>query len=1188
MLAAEDTGYSAQKGEQEEHGEQEDAAGNVLGELRYLINAERQNRMEEYSGEEKAAYLDEEYSYFHPERLFDGLSITDEVMNKARELIEQGKCGRLIVNTGFSSDPDRQELIGMAQLFESSRDYYIRWQCEIEFDRGGVREMRCSSWGCGGYSGCRRAEKSPELSRKPCEHLTAALILLENYLKEHKSYDATDTGGASLLTSSREGLSFSTPSGMEGGDKEGKPRPLITIEPQMLLDEYTHLYANFRIGERKLLAIRKLRETVECINEGKEQIFGSKTVLKLSRSRIGGTSLKWLEFIEDTLEEETQHYEHLRDAYGVYDVRMSARISNNIPLYGEKLDRFYQLCREGEVGLLIKSSGGEKEKFPVSFRDVDYRLHTRVEAMRDPKGGGLDGVRVTGELPEILNGRKYGYYLDRERKALCRIPEESSRRLSAVRKSAGKGALNISIGRRHLPEFMDNTLPLLKEMGEVDFPEEEAVNTYVPPKPEIICYMDVIGESVVCSVEAWYGGQGHFLTDRILVEGEKAKKYASYRDGEAEVEALKCIYRYFPNMDRENNVLYCQKGDEQLYLLLTGGLKEIMEYADVRTTLRFRNLKVRKKISFDMGLSVESNIMNLTISSSDLSEEELLEILSQYRKKRSFVRLKNGDFVSLEDNETLSELESMMDTLHVSPGDLVRGKMNIPVYRAFYLDKMLENLQDVYTRRDRYYKSLIRDFRTVDDSEFEVPERLKGIMRRYQVTGYRWLRTLDRYGFGGILADDMGLGKTLQAIAVFSAVKSEEGSAPALVACPASLVYNWYEEIRRFAPELKTTVISGAAADRKLLIISSKDSDVLVTSYDLLKRDIDAYEGREFRFCVADEAQYIKNRATAAAKSIKLIRARTHYALTGTPIENRLSELWSIFDFLMPGFLYDYADFRIEFETPIVKFQDEEASLSLRRMASSFVLRRLKKDVLKDLPEKLEEVRFAKMEVIQQRLYDAQALKIRDRVASQDEHTFNSGKIELLAELTRIRQICCDPSLAYENYKGESAKKDLCMELVKNLIEGEHKALIFSQFTTMLEHLEAELDKKGIAYYKIVGSTPKEKRMALVKQFNQDDTPLFLISLKAGGTGLNLVGADVVIHYDPWWNVAVQNQATDRAHRIGQDKIVTVYKLIVKGTIEEKILEMQEAKRKLAEDILGGEGMGSAAFNREELLELLS
>ncbi|HAE15631.1 MAG TPA: hypothetical protein DCG51_03685, partial [Erysipelotrichaceae bacterium] len=360
-----------------------------------------------------------------------------------------------------------------------------------------------------------------------------------------------------------------------------------------------------------------------------------------------------------------------------------------------------------------------------------------------------------------------------------------------------------------------------------------------------------------------------------------------------------------------------------------------------------------------------------------------------------------------------------------------------------------------------------------------------------------------------------------------------------------------------------------------------------ITSYDLLKRDIGLYEDMHFSYQILDEAQFVKNPRAAVSRSVRIIHSDHRIALTGTPIENRLSELWSIFDYLMPGFLYSYEDFRSRFETPITRSRDETATEQLRRMVSPFILRRLKEDVLKDLPEKLEEIRYAGFDEEQQKLYDGQVVRMREMIASLDQNS-GENKIRILAEMTRIRQICCDPSLLVDGYTGGSAKREACLDLIRSAVEGGHKMLVFSQFTSMLELLEEDLHKEDIPYYKITGATSKEDRMKFVQQFNTDETPVFLISLKAGGTGLNLTGADVVIHYDPWWNLAAQNQATDRAHRIGQTKKVNVFRLIVRDTIEERILEMQAAKKDLADSILTGEMTSLGSLSKEELLELLS
>jgi SNF2 family DNA or RNA helicase len=340
---------------------------------------------------------------------------------------------------------------------------------------------------------------------------------------------------------------------------------------------------------------------------------------------------------------------------------------------------------------------------------------------------------------------------------------------------------------------------------------------------------------------------------------------------------------------------------------------------------------------------------------------------------------------------------------------------------------------------------------------------------------------------------------------------------------------------------------------------------------------------------VIDEAQYIKNHYTKAARAVKKIRAGFKVALTGTPIENRLAELWSIFDYIMPGFLYSYDQFQKRLEKPIVSYQNADVMERLQRMMGPFVLRRLKKDVLRDLPDKIEENMLSHLEGEQRVIYDAQVQQLRDTLEGQSDEEFRQQEIVVLAALTRLRQICCDPGLVFDGYEGGAAKVDMCMELIENAMESGHKMLVFSQFTSLLAVLENRMAEAGIPCYKLEGATPKKRRMEMVEAFNREDdtTPVFLISLKAGGTGLNLTAADVVIHFDPWWNLAVQNQATDRAHRIGQKQVVNVYKLIACDTIEENIMRLQERKADLADQILGGSQLGSGRFTREELLEIL-
>ena len=508
----------------------------------------------------------------------------------------------------------------------------------------------------------------------------------------------------------------------------------------------------------------------------------------------------------------------------------------------------------------------------------------------------------------------------------------------------------------------------------------------------------------------------------------------------------------------------------------------------------------------------------------------------------------------------------------------------MPLYRALYLDKALSEAEYLDKQRNNLFKDVVKNFKTIGDQDFHIPESLVGQLKPYQRTGYRFLKTLEKYGFGGILADDMGLGKTVQVITVLEENRLEgKYREPSLIACPASLVFNWGEEFRKFAPDMEVLLINGPAEHRKMLLENAAGYDVIVVSYDTLRRDIDIFSKIQFSFMIIDEAQYIKNINTGIRKAVKEVDSRIRYALTGTPIENKLSELWSIFDFLMPGYLYTYAEFRNEFESPIVKDQDEHALSELKRLISPFILRRKKEEVLKDLPPKLQEDRYVNLEDRQRLLYDAQVSRMLDEIHGKNDYEFNRSKIQILSELIRARQLCCDPSLVFTDYDGSSAKREATIDLIRSSMESGHKALVFSQFTSMLMLLEEDLKKEGIAYYRITGSTPKEERVELVNRFNADDVPVFLISLKAGGTGLNLIGADIVIHYDPWWNIAVQDQATDRAHRIGQNKVVTVFRMIAKNTIEEKIIELQQRKKELAEDILSGEGISSSLITREDL-----
>jgi len=438
-------------------------------------------------------------------------------------------------------------------------------------------------------------------------------------------------------------------------------------------------------------------------------------------------------------------------------------------------------------------------------------------------------------------------------------------------------------------------------------------------------------------------------------------------------------------------------------------------------------------------------------------------------------------------------------------------------------------------------------------------------------------------------------GKTLQVIAVILEGKYEKERvdiAPSIVVCPSSLTLNWKNEIEKFAPSLKSMVIKGSLKERKGLIDKIQENDVIITSYDLLKRDIELYieKNINFRYIIADEAQYIKNSNTQNAKSLKDLKGDTRYALTGTPIENSLAELWSIFDYIMPGYLFSYGKFKREFETRIIKDKDEEVMKHLKSMIEPFILRRTKSEVLTELPEKTITVLNNEMEGEQEKIYLSYMAQTKQEIMQEIEnHGFEKSQIKILSLLTRLRQICCHPALFIENYKGESSKLIQTLQLIEDAIASEHKILLFSTYTSMFEIIEEKLKERNIEYYKLTGSTKVDERIRMVDEFNKNSNiKIFLISLKAGGTGLNLTGADVVIHYDPWWNLSAENQATDRAYRIGQKNNVQVYKLITKNSIEEKINELQEKKAALIDDVLDVNQTFINKLSKEDIVGLFS
>ncbi|MER2151505.1 MAG: DEAD/DEAH box helicase, partial [Candidatus Limivicinus sp.] len=1107
-----------------------------------------------------------EYRYYVPARFTRNLVVYADVYEKAQRLLEQGALKSIDLFDSYSDDPDNNGKLAVARGALDRDGVLI---AEVTFSRDRVQRLRCPVYRCKGYFRTSFDRGNMEI----CEHCLALLIRAAEELREKRDWDATDRQARRLIDGFwnryRDGA-------LIGEDEAGPDRSGLTVrlEPR-LEDTGDALELGFRIGtDDKLYVLKDPEALVEAVRDGSEFSPGSRLKLHFAVDRFGGTDRAYYDLIRQAVLEKQVHDP------GTYG---RTRKLQGIRLYGALLDDFYELALDRQ--LIMKTADGEKTTLHICAEAPQIRLELSCDETDD---GRFHGMILRGELPRILDGVHARYCLMSG--VLSRIDADRLRVLEPLLSDGAGTRLNMHIGRNFLSDFYYHVLPALSESADIDEPDRDRVLPYLPPEVQFCFYLDAVDGVPLCRPEARYGDADAFsVTDWVRESvpsgrgGTKEFRMES-RDQMQESAVLLKLLQYFPD-DRGNGELYATEDEDNIFRVLTEGVDLLWRLGEVMSTARFDALRVRRSVKVQVGVSLESDIMDLKISSEDVSPEELADILRSYRLKKKYHRLKNGDFVRMDD--AIGELAALTDSLQLSKKDLLSGDISVPAYRALYLEQMLEQAHEIYAVRDRHFRSLVKDFQTVRDSDYEVPDELTPVLRGYQVYGYKWLRTLKAGGFGGILADEMGLGKTLQIIAVLLSAKLEGEIGTSLIVCPASLVYNWAEEFRRFAPLLTVCPVEGTQPERQQILARSGRWDVLISSYDHLKRDIPLYEDKLFLCEVLDEAQFIKNQSTAAAKAVKAVRAKHRFALTGTPIENRLSELWSIFDFLMPGFLYRYETFRNDFERPITRDGDEQMTARLRRMVAPFLLRRLKTEVLKDLPEKVEECRVVRFGEEQQRLYDAQVVRMKQMLDSETDESYKKSKIQILAELTRVRQICCDPKLLFDNYEGGSAKMEACLDLVHSAIEGEHRILLFSQFTSMLDLLKERLKQEDIRYYEITGATPKKERLRLVTDFNEGEVPLFLISLRAGGTGLNLTGADIVIHYDPWWNAAAQNQATDRAHRIGQQKPVTVYKLLAKDSIEEKIQQLQEKKLSLADEIISGDPVSFSSLSREDLLELI-
>ncbi len=906
-----------------------------------------------------------------------------------------------------------------------------------------------------------------------------------------------------------------------------------TISMQFSWD-YDDWVVDFKVGNgKKFYVIKNYIDFLNRIDHGQYYSYGKMLAFIHRKDAFDETSQKVIDFMKQAKRYESEYSSNAR--YITLDPR--------------NLTLFYSIFKDIELEN-IHFEEAEKTGIKITVNQEDDYYYT---TMND-------------EFMIYVSGR-YIFENDQDDPSFRVVDLGSDTIVCDILNQLRKDTF---ISREQFPNFRKYLLNVIQPYVNIVYNFDEEVQ----PKAVIestAVYGDIVDDKIVAF--------------EVRGKDQDGNKYPILNNDEIEDNYTLDIIREFFEQKAdfiENHTAYFYLDRENIVEVLNGGMEVLLSYCDIFLSETLKKFGRKTKYNVSVGVRVNNNLLQVNVNSDDFDMKELGNILSAYRKKKKFYRCKDGKILSLNSDE-LEELDSLMNDYGIRNSEIRNGKIELEGYRTLALDKRLQNSENLLVERSRSLETYVNNF--YSGTPVPMDSHYDSILRDYQKYGVQWLLTLYKYGLNGILADEMGLGKTVQVLALLDSIRSSDRHS--IVICPASLIYNWQDETEHFSNTLKCQCIVGAKDARKAAIASISQYDVSITSYDYMRRDADLYEGIQFEYIILDEAQNIKNQRTMNAETVKTLKGNHRLALSGTPIENSLAELWSIFDFLMPNYLFNYHYFRSHYEKPITVDNNDKASANLRAMVSPFILRRTKKEVLTELPDKVDHKYLLDFTEDEKNLYMANLAVVNKEMRKQMDNA-NFDKIAVLAMLTRLRQLCCDGRLVYENIHTPSTKVKACVNLVKLMNEHHKKTLIFSSFTSLIDLLIEEFEKEKIPYYVLTGQTSKEERRQLVSDFNDNDIPVFLISLKAGGTGLNLTAAENVIHIDPWWNVSAQNQATDRAHRIGQNANVQVYRMIMKDSIEERILQMQERKQALAESFIEGADGTLSKMSKEEIMDLLS
>ncbi|NBG88577.1 DEAD/DEAH box helicase [Isachenkonia alkalipeptolytica] len=1083
-------------------------------------------------------------------------NITDETLKLRGALDTTYRKGLGIFNRGEIQSIRRTDNF---RLFQGQVQGTRLYEMEAVFDeKGNIRRTRCTCPAFRSYYG-------------DCKHITALLMSIDKY-KDPR--DNQENRMHSLIRAYREG--------------ETPPEKLLHFEPRVRVDGGKG-EIELHLGENKTYVVKNIKEFLQSYSEEKPVVFGKNFTYDPNIHRFSREDQKMIDYLILLLDMSRQGEASGDENFGEVVFRGRTLVVKD-RLLGELLKR--RAAKDEGMGLWIDGEYYDGVRFKEEGIPMD------LEVGESSRGSGLVlNKKETAPIIPLDGIENLTFYQGN----IYPLKHPKNHWIRPLMKELiTDGKAGVTIPKTLEKSFITEVLPVLQEHVHCRLQDDLAKRILkVPLKAKL--FLDQEQKKVTAKLVFIYGNKE---INPFAPEKNEKQKAAGPKEEEilvrertAENHLLKLL---------EEGEFTVQKGrcyieqEEKIYFFLENLLPKLQE--DTKLSIYysddFKKVKtlgeedIQGKITLNHGL----DLLECSIDIKSIPKEEIGKLLKSIQEKAKYHRLANGTFLSLPQSSS-GKLFTWFNEMELDPGDFEDGKLEIPKYRAFEIAGLQnegeESLFDTGENFERFMDDYQQLTANMNPSKFskevlELPKGLTANLRSYQTKGFQWISTLSAYGFGGILADEMGLGKTIQALSYLLKEKERGALEPSILVVPTSLVYNWEDEIQRFSPDLKTLTISGTKEEREEKAKKIKDFDLVLTSYPLLRRDTELYEDQQFHACILDEAQHIKNKSSQSAKAVKSLRGKHRFVLTGTPLENNLTELWSIFDFLIPGYLGSYKSFTEKYQKPINKNGDNFSLKKLKRKVDPFILRRLKADVLKELPDKMEGKVLVDMTKEQQKLYRLYLQRIKGEIEDVvEEKGFNNSQIQILAGLTRLRQISCHPGVFIEDYHGGSGKLEALAEIVDLALESNHRLLIFSQFTGVLKKVREDLEKKGHRPLYLDGSIPMNQRGDLVKRFNKGEVPIFLISLKAGGTGLNLTSADMVIHMDPWWNPAVENQATDRAHRIGQKKKVQVKKLIARGTVEEKIHQIQEQKKAIIDQVIQkGETMLSK-FSKEELLDLL-